>query len=443
MTDNTNERAMIGAVAVAGLGLIITAASPLDWVLALTLLGMGEARRRKCKADIEQCFTGLIEWGAESIHYASGELSAATGLGDVRAKLISAACDQLPMGEQIARLFAQKSLPDDFISSIERRASLIVGESGDGKTFLLHWRVQRFIQAHPDGEIIICDPDYGSGHGTQKNDWFGLPLDRVVHTEPDAIADAILLTSTKLDERVAAAKDGVKHKPLLLIVDEWTTLVQDWSSNQVESILSKLRKINRKGLKQNIYLTVGTHSLAVSEAMMPQAFIRDWQALFLWSAAQQIDNYNNLGIARYRVTDAVDQISQTPQNVGGKRSAVAYVDKSLSLVGIPHLELTTERVESAADDAQLWADEWRDRLRAELESEGKLSYAAAWKLTGEPGNGRRNDNPRYVALKAVVDALKNPSADNAATAVAAEPQAFDGSDDCADQSSFHPVATTF
>lgn len=407
MSEIQARKALVGATLLSGLGLLIAASSPLDWVLSGSLIAMSEAQRRKDKYEYQECVGGLLDWGTESIHYAGTNLSAQLGVEHQAHKLISAAVDQLPFGDAIAGLFAKKNLPDEFINSIERKATLIAGESGDGKTFLLHWRVQRFMQAHPDGEIIICDPDYGSGHGDQKNDWFGLPLDKVIITEPDAIHDAVLLVAAKLDQRVEQAKQGVKHSPLLLVIDEWTTLVGDWSSTQLEAILTKLRKINRKGLKQNVFCTIGTHSLAVSEASMPKGFLRDWQALFLWSAAQQADNYRNLGIPAYRIDEAVEQISGMPQTVGGKRSAIAYVDKSLQLVGIPQLKLSDERVTSPTDEAQLWLEEVRPRLEAELSATGKLTYTRAWELAEGNARDRRKDNPRYLAIRSLVDSLKN------------------------------------
>ena len=151
----SQAKALTGAVTIAGIGLIVVASSWLDWILVLVLLAMAESQRKRNDYALEDCVACLLDWGTEAIHLVNQRIGETLRFEQVRSRLISAAVNQLPMGEQIAAMFEKRKLSSDVLPQLLRRCSFVVGESGDGKTHVLHWLAQEFIRGNPNGEILI------------------------------------------------------------------------------------------------------------------------------------------------------------------------------------------------------------------------------------------------------------------------------------------------
>jgi hypothetical protein len=408
---NNAECLVIAGVAAVGLTIMVSAGRVWQLAAGAGLIAMAEIHRAKRDYGYGELWSGSCAAIDDIFDSTNKELSPVFNkVRGQRQRLVTSALAQVPMGDAIARRMEQRGqLSTDWVSEFSRRSAAIVGESGDGKTHTLLWRLAEFIKANPDGQLHVCDIDYGSGHGGSVNTWLGLPLESVVHTEDSEILDCILAISDEVSQRahetkLAAAAHETKpgYQPILLLIDEWVVTAEMWSKAQRETALSALKNIVHRGLKQGVQCVLGMHSLAVNQSYIPKGLVQHLEVLFLWRAAQNADNFSNLPISPNDAADIGEAFKGYPRELGGVRSAIAFFDRELSIKGIPHLAVNVELV--AGDDE---ATDWAEQFRAEIESHaGKISARQAWeKIAGQPGKKRVTNNPQWVAFRDLVNAI--------------------------------------
>jgi hypothetical protein len=404
------EKALIGLLYVGGLFWMVKASQIWGLLLGFGIMAAGEIHRSRKDYRYHEVWEGSVAAVNEVFDSSNTALYPMTARWTgTKQRVVTGALKQLPLGKTLASRIEQKaSLSTDWMPEFAKRSAIIVGESDDGKTHTLLWRLKAFIEAHPEGEIHIGDIDYGSSHGKRPNTWFDLPLDSVVHTDPAEILDALLLVDTEVSERAERTKDAIAtkrskptFKPILLLIDEWVNTVDYWRTDQREQALKALKNITHRGLKQNIQVVLGMHSLAVSQSGISKGLLQHLEVLLLWRAAQNPDNYDNLPPSRATVNAIVEHFKPYPQSIGAVRACVAYFDKRLSIRGIPHLNIQVELV-APGEVILAWIAQQIDVLRPHLPG---LTYTKAWSLVGGKSGDRRNNNPDYVALKSLVDQL--------------------------------------
>lgn len=423
-TDNARKALIAGMIGTSA-GLFLLGRGLSDFVISGSIFGLAEAQRRRHEYTYGQCIEGCILFGAESIDYVEQGFKPITnGINRKRIEITTTALKQLPMGDRIAaRMIAANDLSTSGFKRIEDRPSIVLGESGDGKTHVLKYRLQRFLQAHSGKphEVYIGDPDYGQSHpGSEPNTWFGIDPEtgRVIFTDAQDIYATILDVEQAVKDR-ATQKDTPKP-PILLLIDEWCNIILDWTPKQLERALDALRQIARRGLKQNVYVTLGLHSLAVSESALNKAILQQFEILALWRAAQEVDNYNNLGCSVDAVEKAIAKISSLPRVIGNLRPCVMYAEKKLSVQAVPQLqldELVLLDVESqptnpeSAEIDRAWIQKDFDSVLRAIASrrlkQGKTSnlvpISEAWDAFGGLAKQRSESNESYLHFRSRVE----------------------------------------
>lgn len=410
MSNNAEKLVIMG---IAGLGLTVMVQAKQVWHLAAgaAVVLAAEVHRAKRDYSYGDIWSGSCTAVDDIFSSANAELAPVFNKArGQRQRLVTRALSQVPMGELIARRLEQQGqLSTDWVSEFSRRSACIVGESGDGKTHTLLWRLAEFIKANPDGQLHVCDIDYGSGHGGGSNTWLGLPLESVVHTEDSEILDTILAVSDEVSQRahetklaIAAGEPKPEYQPILLLVDEWVVTAEMWTKPQRETALSALKNIVHRGLKQGVQCVLGMHSLAVNQSYIPKGLVQHLEVLFLWRAAQNADNFSNLPISPAAAQEIAEAFKGYPRELGGVRSAIAFLNRELSIKGIPHLNVDVELVPGDAE-ASAWAEQFRAAIEAHA---GKISATKAWEsIAGQKAKERTAKNQNWVAFRDLVNAI--------------------------------------
>lgn len=242
---------------------------------------------------------------------------------------------------------AAGELDDSWFEPWCRRSGIVAGESGDGKTRLLVYRLWRYLAdpANANAQVFIGDLDYGSSHDdAPPNLWLGLEVGRHIAIKLDQIYSMVLYVSGLVDrrasdtqDRVVARQAPVEYEPVLLIVDELPQLKKKLSEAQWTKFNAAVANILDRGLKQRVTFVIGSQSLASGETF-PQATLRKIEVVLLHRAAQVRENYNNLGLSAAKIDAVVSLVEGLPRELGDKFVAVACVDKKPRVAGVPRIE---------------------------------------------------------------------------------------------------------
>lgn len=427
------ECAIVAGMFGSAVGLCIVASNAWHWVGGFALWGAAESVRCRRNMEYVEVFKGAVEYTQEVLGDVSQSAIPATRFVEQqKTKLIAEALRQMPMGDRIADNFiAQQGLSVDWFQGFEKRSAVVCGESGDGKSYLLNWRVQRFLESHPDGELYICDPDYGSSHaGSEPNTWFGLPVGSVVQIDESDIFNAIIHVSSEVSRRAkataAAAQAGnpkPRYRPLLLVCDEWVSFWSSLEDELKEDILKALVNIINRGIKQDgVTFILGIHDLSVGDnkggSGLPVALLNKLEVLLLYRASQNSLNYRNLAARQSQVDEVLKRMAALPRVIRDRRPVAVYSDKQLTVKALPHLDVKAIELvapdEPIDPDQQWFAEVWTPELEAKLSlriaqrvQEGKQAIALTefWKLAGQISRDQRSDNPRYALFKERVNKL--------------------------------------
>ena len=412
------ECLIMGGLFAGSMVLCIQASSAWGWMGGIGAWCAGEALRKSKSLTYDQVVKGSFDWAQDAVGEVGAIASPATRYLETQ-KNAGGKYVTPSIAEKLAESFvASQGLTTDWFNGFERRSAVLCGESGDGKTFLLNWRVQRFLEAHPEGELYICDPDYGSAHeGAEPNTWMGLPVGPVVQIDNVDIFNTICQVS----DTVKAGAPKPSFRPLLLVIDEWVSF---WDSlddeDQQDIVLKALTNIINRGLKQGgVTFVLGLHDLAVGSSGLPQSLLRKVEVLLLWRAAQSERNYNNLDVQKRQRDETIARLSTLPKVVRGLRPCAVFTDKTLSVRALPELQMNPVQYiapDAPIDPDQQWVDElWTHELEARLSmrmaervSQGKS--AVAWtdfwvNVAGQPSKDQASANPRYQIFKRRVDEL--------------------------------------
>ena len=402
--------AVVGSI---GAGLVAINPTPFRVLAGAGLCVAADAHRLRQKLSYGEVFNnlkGAFNLAGES---AGAELApVSNALGRQRTVIQTAVFSQLPLAAEIAKRMEQtQALKTNGLELFAKaKSGLILGDTGDGKTQLLNYLAAAFLQTHPQGKLQIGDLDYGSSHGdAPPNTWMGLPVGNVVMIEHDDILAAIIDAGEEVQRRsratklaIAAGKPAPVFEPQLLLIDEWVSFLSDCTKEQREPLAKALNDIVIRGKKQNVFAFLACHDASVKSLGIDQAKLSRWNVLALWKWTNQAKatDVTNLpqGFAEAQAT-----LKGMPRQVGETFSAIAYVDSSWSVVGVPYIDPAmidlnpTDDVLEGAFVIQL----------AGYPVDAPLSYNKAWEWLGKPSGQRTDKNPEYRAFKKVLDSLKN------------------------------------
>lgn len=423
------EKAIVAALIGSGVGLFTFANSPSQWLGCAVAWGTGEIVRYRRRWTYGEVVQGTLNCAQGYLGEVNETISPATdAMERKRVQIVSSCLRQLPMGEKIAESYiASQGLKSDWIKEFEVGSSAVCGRSKDGKTHLMLWRVQRFLQQHPDGILHICDPDYGSAHeGAEPNTWFGLPLDRVIHTNTEKILATIetvaeeVDTRAKIAQKIAAGELDASDRPstpILLVCDEWSSFWGDLEKQQQERVLKQLNKITNRGIKQaNVSFLLGLHDTSVQSNGLPQALLQRLGVILLYNAAKVEGNYRNLGLTT-DPGEILHKLTHLPKVVGNLRPCVVANAGSVNLRAIPHLEVSDIEVtdyEPPDPDKQWWESFWTAEVEQKViarmmariqEGKGAIAWHDLADVAGFPQKIRVSSNRRYQLLKLKFDDL--------------------------------------
>ncbi|NEQ98248.1 MAG: hypothetical protein F6K30_16270 [Cyanothece sp. SIO2G6] len=362
---------------------ILSSRTPFNWVLTVASGITAECVRHSSGRDRLDCLGdafGAI--GGISGDVETGIRPYTNGIAQTKTQIISHALKQLPMGESLQQRFLDRQgVNTDWFEGFEKRCAVLVGESKDGKTFLLKWRLQRFIEQHPDGhEYYIGDIDYGRCHeGDTPNTWFDSPVGQAVFTTADDIAAKVRAIAQDIRDGHDAAV------PTLIILDELVDTMEDMDRDQFEQFMRDLKTIKNRGLKAgNITFVLGLHSTTVGETGIPQWLLRGVETIWLYRAGQERANFLHLN--GKNIDECPKQLARLPRSFNGLRPCIVYSDKKLSVKAIPTLDFGNIEVKYSTVELsaiQQWEqDHWTpekeltvlQKMR-EREASGKTPYS--------------------------------------------------------------------
>lgn len=413
MSNPQAEKMLIGGLYATGLSLFVFANSFSQWVGCVGSVAVAETIRRRRQWSYTEVIKGTLGYAQEAI----GEMNESfSPVGDAlergRVQVVSNVLKQLPMGEVLAERFVKsQGLRDEWFSSFCDRPFVIVGESGDGKTYLLRWSLQQFLQQYPNGKVYIADIDYGLAHkGSQPNDWFGLPVDSVCFITPESITGMLKELAEMLEE-------GESNAPVLLLVDEWVSYIQSLPKPKQEEVITTVRNLQIRGLKRNFNFVLGLHSLAAGECLLDTAILRRFDVLYLYRASQEKRNYDNIGASSQAIASCIERMNGLSRVVRGLRPCVVYAEKELNVRALPDLSIPQIEIVEAPniDPDEQWLDDaWTVDIEAQIYShmnarvnEGKsaICYREQAPLLGISRKHCVADNRRYQLAKAQIEAF--------------------------------------
>jgi hypothetical protein len=256
--------------------------------------------------------------------------------------------NQSTIADEVAS-HAAEVLRTDWFENWARRSGAVCGESEDGKTFLLEQVVLRsFIENAPDGaKVYILDLDYGSSHeGKDPCLWLGLQVDRHIFINAKDSYRVLMDVSATVDRRAEECAIALSERrgkpsfgPILLIIDELPALMARLTEEQQKKAVDAIANILRRGLKQGgVTFKMGTQTFAVSRTKINKDILQQTEVVLLWRAAQQGDNYINLGLRDGVATQILNAVAEFPRLVGSIYVCVTYINKSLDIQGIPSVQ---------------------------------------------------------------------------------------------------------
>ena len=278
---------------------------------------------------IKDCFTSVIDELSRPAEGHTGEI-------------ISAVLEQIPVLKHF-ELEMRQSLDaeGEWLEALVRmnpktermRSFGVLGEPGDGKSWILRFVILRFLDQYPNGRIFIHDMELKEttkklGDGA----WFGLPVGTVVYETPEDFKHIIKFVSKELDS-------PTDDSPILLVVDEMNNLLKKFSEKEQGRIMSALDDIKNRGGKRRIQFAIASQASDVKGSGLSEAFIRALDWVILRTAAQVGSIHRNMGLResqKKQFDDMVDDLEGLPE-IEGVYPCITYVEKKLTLTAVPDL----------------------------------------------------------------------------------------------------------
>ena len=210
----------------------------------------------------------------------------------------------------------------------------VLGEPGDGKSYLLRYVIYHFISNNPQGKVYIHDIDLAQtikkwGEGA----WFGLPVGEVVYSDPEDFPRIVRTIH-------GAIQESGDDAPILLVVDEFNNLLDELTEKVREKTIQQLRTIKNRGGKRLIQFAIATQAADVEGLGLSQAFVRSLDWVVLKKSALTDGVTRNMGLRqsmKQRFAELAETLEDMPALLRGFRPCITSLSKELTLTGVPDL----------------------------------------------------------------------------------------------------------
>lgn len=297
----------------------------------------------------------------------------------------------------------------------------ITGATGSGKTYLAWDYLASWVEKHQcKGQILVADINYLKPDNNGKvNDWLGIDRSRV-YDSTNRILDLFAYLREQLDERVVLCQnllekareknpeaihiDISKVEPMLIIIDEYSSLVADllasegkeWLQENFYPILKQCR-----AYKMQFLLLDQTNARNQSE--MPMAIASQFSKMVIAKGDIDDSELKYLGVTGDYKNQLLSQVEQLVSS--GKRVAIAQIGEGKArTITLPDLSNFSYRFAPKPDQ-----ERWLDKHKATIlnlikEGKKKTNICQILKDAGEKNlNRQSSDNPYYQALSEFYD----------------------------------------
>ena len=378
--------------------------------VASLFLYLGMCRRKKVD-PVDGAF-GVLGVAGDALHGVAEYTAEAPKVVEQVQKVVKG---QKPILPSIQALAQQNE--DEAIAVKRRnllRSAIVLAPQKSGKTRYLLDDVQAFMGLG-EGELLICDPNYGSSHdGEKPNTWYGLPVNEFVFISEDDCLRVIHKASQIVAQRqlerqdpanVAAGKTAADlgHTPILLLVDEESMVasrfaLDDFKEQKVE-FQSDIRNLLQRGHKQNVFIKLVCHDYTTATTQLPQTFFAQADLIVLGAAA---------------VGDRYLKACEIDKGFAGKvlelrqYNPYAYLTKISGEVSVcpmpfipePDFEYTIE-----SEDSDPWKEEWLtdERVGAleALPDDARIKQDVAMGVFELSASRCRKTNKDYVKIQEI------------------------------------------
>lgn len=297
----------------------------------------------------------------------------------------------------------------------------ITGSTGSGKTYLAWDYLASWVEKHQGkGQILIGDINYLKPDNSGKvNDWLGVDRSRV-YDSTNRILDLFAHLNKELQARVtlcqnllekAREKDPTanhidvnKMAPMLIIIDEYSSLVADLlASEGKEWLQQNFYPLIKQCRAYKMQFLLIDQTNAKNQSEMPMAIASQFSKMVIAKGDVDDSEIKYLGVTG----DYKNQLlSQVEQLVGaGKRVAIAQIGEGKArTITLPDLSNFSYRF-APKPDQEKWLDKYKVTiLNLIKEGKSKTAICQALKEGGEKNlNRQSSDNPFYKALSEYYD----------------------------------------
>lgn len=297
----------------------------------------------------------------------------------------------------------------------------ITGATGSGKTYLAWDYLASWVERHQGkGQVLIGDINYLKPDNNGKvNDWLGIDRSRV-YDSTVRILDLFAYLKEQLDERIklcqvlldkAREKDPTanhidisKVEPMLIVIDEYSSLVADilvsegkeWLQENFYPVLKQCR-----AYKMQFLLLDQTNAKNQSE--MPLAIASQFSKMVIAKGDIDDSELKYLGVTGDYKNQLLSQVEQLVSS--GKRVAIAQIGEGKArTITLPDLSNFNYRF-APKPDYERWLDQHKSTI-IQLIKEGKkkTNIVQYLKDQGDRNLARQSsDNPYYQALSEFYD----------------------------------------
>jgi len=298
----------------------------------------------------------------------------------------------------------QQELGTDWLADLADRGNVgVLGDQGEGKSYILRYLAYRFVEQHRGQcRIYIHDIEDGQGHGA-KHSWFGWPHGSIVFTRPDDLPQIIGAIEQAIDEP--------DFLPTLLLVDEFNNVLDELDTEAIALIDRGLKRIRNRGKKRNVHFAFGTQDINVADFGLNRAAIKRLSWIVLPKMAGSPGNFANLDLSDEAKTERRAAYAQLKalDPTEGIYPALLWHDRHWSLRGIPDLTWLPDVIDLTTGEAVTDGPSWVDEFLAQHPDFDPSRYTSASKLTdainavlrgeGVPLVKRLKTDERYQSIR--------------------------------------------
>lgn len=232
---------------------------------------------------------------------------------------------------------------EDFswLAKFKKKAGIITGITGDGKTTFLLSLVRDYIESGGN-HLRISDIDYLMSHeGSEPNDWFGLPENDFISTTYEAILQDLRRFSKLFDDRIKEQRNNKesskKWKWALHVIDEFPGFIAEAKDRgDYDEVVAMIKKLLNRGLKGRIRCAYGAQNLSFTDSGISLSAQESFNIVLLGSAALNENYLERIGVKNSKKrNELIEQVKAL--RAKGKYVAIVRIEQVVSIEILPDL----------------------------------------------------------------------------------------------------------